>query len=260
MKPELRALGFVAFCTLLAATSCTKKDPAKPVATTEPAPSASAAPKASAAFDDDLAEAGVAIGAWTDPPVVAQLAEDCGFDPMKVPEQRREEVFGSPYVPTSLMCGGDVDQSCVYDPCFEGVESDCKSSCKKTCSSCDAKCTNDCFACKAQCQDDACRRACAPTCAACKQGCLTTEDSCRTGQCADAYRKCRVKLSHDWKANGCAATCATYTPCRDACFERSEATPGFDSHACTEKCKAKLKSPCDLDLCGGKWSMSGGVE
>ena len=256
----MRSRKIVVFCILLlAAGSCCKKSPPSQATVAD-----TAAARTSTAAETSTWDAATPISAWTDPPIVERLESDCAFDPGKLSEAQREEMFDTKWGFRALECGGDgFDQSCVYDPCFEGDGRTCKADCTKACGTCADACTGSCMACKANCQDDVCRKACATSCATCKQGCLTGEDTCRSGKCTAAYEACRDKLAKDWKANGCAATCTTFIPCRDACYETMEATggtatQGFDLSACLTKCKAVAKPACDVGLCGGKYGM--GIE
>ena len=227
-----------------------------------PEPPVDAAPAPLTTASADFNDASVAtVSAWTDAPIVDKLRADCGFDPRKMSDAQKEELFGNLYGANQLTCSGNaMDQSCVYDPCFEGDLHDCRSTCLSTCDSCDANCTGSCFACKANCKDDACRNACAPTCAQCKQTCITEQDRCRSGKCGQVYGDCRKRLSASWKAQNCSAVCTQYEPCRESCFDRldTDKSGNFDHKACIEKCKAPLKTSCDLGLCGGKSGM--GIE
>ncbi len=247
----LPARSFAVFCILFCA-NCSRKS----------AISGAAAIVVDAGSIDSNAEldsgSPSSVSAWTDPPMIAALREDCAFDPLRLSKDRQTEIFGNGWSANALMCRGATDdQSCVYDPCFEGAESTCKSDCSKECDSCDDACVSSCFACKANCTDDVCRNACAPTCAQCKQSCLTKEDRCRTGKCGQAYADCRKKLDRDWVSQGCAQKCIRYEPCRDACFEKLEhgASPDFDAKGCIESCKSSLNTSCNLGLCGGKFGM-----
>jgi hypothetical protein len=196
--------------------------------------------------------------AWTDPPLVDKLRDDCGFDPRKLNDAQKEELFGNRYGATELTClGNGFDQSCVYDPCFETAGRTCTEGCLKDCGTCDDKCVSSCFACKANCGDDECRNACAPTCAECKQSCITSQDRCRSGKCGQAYMDCRRKLSSDWKSQNCTAICAQFTPCKNVCYDKmlADKSGDFDNNACLNRCKAPLKTSCDLGLCAGKYGM-----
>ncbi|MGH7283285.1 MAG: hypothetical protein ACRELY_17300, partial [Polyangiaceae bacterium] len=178
-------------------TSCrTKGTPPQGSATAD---SATSSATTSVAITDSEWDAATPIGAWTDPPIIAKLETDCAFDPAKLSEAQQKEMFGTGWGFRSLECGGDgFDQSCVYDPCFEGDGRTCKIECTKTCGTCADACTGTCMACKANCQDDVCRKACAPDCAKCKQDCLTSEDKCQSGKCTTVYEACRDKLVKDW--------------------------------------------------------------
>ncbi|MEO7111311.1 MAG: hypothetical protein ABI183_12805 [Polyangiaceae bacterium] len=198
------------------------------------------------------------MSAWTDAPIVDRLRENCAFDPRKLSDAQKEELFGNRFGATELTClGSGFDQSCVYDPCFETDERTCKAGCLNDCTSCDDTCVSSCFACKANCGDDACRNACAPTCASCKQTCVANQDGCRSGKCGQAYADCRKKLGSDWKTQNCEAVCAQYTPCKNACYDKmmADKSGSFDGPACDGKCKAPLKTSCDLALCPGRYSM-----
>ncbi len=226
----------------------TPNDAAPFIAT--PIPSASA---------DASMQAAAKVSAWTDQAIVDELHVDCGFDPAKISDAERTELFGNDFAPYQLTCAGNAfDQSCVYDPCFLGDLNDCHKDCLNVCASCTETCTSSCFACKANCQDDDCRNACAPTCAQCKQTCLTRQDDCHSGKCEKVYDTCREQLLKTWKSQNCAGVCAQFSPCRDACGARSEGdkSGSFDFNACVAKCKSPIKTTCDLNLCRGKYSMA----
>lgn len=247
----LRAFPLLAFCILFCA-NCSRKSPIS----NERTPT-DAAPPALVTVDSSDAQAAM-VSAWTDAPIVEKLREDCGFDPRKLSNAQKEELFGNTYAPNQLTCLGEgFDQSCAYDPCFETAERTCKSGCLKDCDTCDDACVTGCFACKANCSDDVCRAACAPTCAECKQSCVTKQDDCRSGKCGQAYADCRKKLSSDWKTQNCEAVCARYAPCKNACYDKmmADKTDSFDNHACLSKCEIPLKTSCDLGLCAGRYSM-----
>jgi hypothetical protein len=216
----------------------------------------------SASTPDSAANVGDAsvapVSAWTDAPLVEKLRDDCGFDPRKLSDAQKEELFGNRYGATELTClGSGFDQSCAYDPCFENDERTCKASCMSDCTSCDDKCVSSCFACKANCTDDICRNACAPMCASCKQSCVTSQDRCRSGKCGQAYADCRKRLSSEWKTHNCEAVCTQYTPCKNACYDKmmADKSGDFDNRACLAKCEIPLKTSCDLALCPGRYSM-----
>ena len=254
---ELRLRYSLVFCMLFCA-NCSRKSPISQE--TSPVVDAGVAPPSSASLD--ASDASVSpVSAWTDAPIVDRLRENCGFDPRKLSDAQKEELFGNLYGATELTCiGTGFDQSCVYDPCFETDERTCKTGCLKDCTTCDDACVSSCFACKANCGDDECRNACAPTCAECKQSCVASQDRCRSGKCGQAYADCRKKLSSDWKTQHCEAVCAHYSPCRTGCFEQQDRSKNdnYDLSGCLSKCAPATPTTCDLGLCSGKYSM--GIE
>lgn len=177
------------------------------------------------------------IVAYTDARVVAELAATCRWSP---PPDDGD--------PGPLSCAAEMEQSCVYDPCFEETESQCKGACRSTCETCDARCGAACAPCAATCKDEPCRVACARETAACRQGCLETKDRCASAGCQAAYEACNRKLLTDWKAGGCDAACGTYRACTEGCLGRED-----DPTACFARCKARVGRRCPgrlLEMCG----------
>jgi hypothetical protein len=160
---------------VIACTRAEKTPPAEtPIARPDPAaiPDAAVdAPGATSAQARDVnAWASDWPKAWTDPRVVAKLAEDCSFTPVRP----RAADDSSGYIPPDLFaCSLGYSQSCNPDPCYTPSTA-CEKSCEGTCGSCGGSCVTSCTTCKSACTDDACKKACATTCAECKQTCTRT--------------------------------------------------------------------------------------
>jgi len=191
-----------------------------------PPPSAHATPGVPVPAWDDRWPAG-----WTDPRVVARLADRCDFVPLP-PEK-------DPGLPGTdgdvFACTLTFEQACITDDCYEetGI---CRHDCESRCTSCSAACTTACEPCEAACTDAACKRACATKTAACKQSCTRTMDRCDTAGCGKASKDCEVAIEHAWKANHCAERCAVYGPCFAACQPSSTHTDEAATRACVARC------------------------
>jgi hypothetical protein len=242
---------------MLFSGSCTRKESA--LHDVAPAPQPSAAASASADFVDAESDQPAKVSAWTDPPIVEKLQTDCAFDPRKMTDAERKELFENVYGADELMCFANAfDQSCAYDPCHEKDLYDCRRGCLNACDACSDTCMSSCFSCKANCLDGVCRHACAPTCAQCKQTCLTNADQCRSGKCEQVFDDCHKRLDASWKAQNCASLCRLqYSPCTDACVTKraNDKSRTFDNNACIAACKHPLNTNCDLGLCDRRDSM-----
>lgn len=169
------------------------------------------------------------ISAWTDGPVVAELAKSCRYEPKDPPHE-----------PGPLSCAYALyEQSCAVDPCHDDDQQKCKPKCEKGCNTCGATCADGCEACKKGCADDACRLACATTCAKCRQECLATKDQCSSGGCAEAYKTCTKEAQAEWKRAGCAPACKKHLRCAEGCG---------DDQACLGKCYGALLKVCPQRL------------
>ena len=252
---------------LLLIVACTRADKVPPAeaaeATRAPAVVAPAAPR------DAARESGASPArdletwladwpkAWTDPRVVAVLAEDCSFVPVTPQPDRGEQMHPASSRPADLFaCNLGYEQSCNPHPC-NGPQSSCESGCTGTCQTCGQTCADACSSCKATCRDGACRKACATKCAECRQTCTRTMDRCVTGACNRQHVACTARLRAVWNRNGCKARCAAFVACGDSCATAKDpeacaagcaarVAPG--QKACRAKCEA-LGDPAAVDAC-----------
>jgi hypothetical protein len=172
------------------------------------------------------------LAAWTDPSAVDALARDCHVSLDRPSEED----------PGPLACKLPYDQSCAYDPCYDG-EQVCRGSCGKTCDACDAACSKGCDACKKPCTDDACRRDCANRAGACKQDCRTSLDRCATGGCAKNAQACSTKVADQWRTRHC--SCKKIRECGE-CMQDSMNDP--KNAPCFARCRARFPG-CDIFYC-----------
>lgn len=246
MRRILIAAPFVPL-VFAACTRAEKAPPAEaPAARPEPAVSALEAPDAGLAAATVKPAPARDLGAWasdwpkswTDPRVVAVLADDCSF----VPVRPRSGDQGPGEIPADIFtCSLGYSQSCTMDPCII-PSSACETKCTGTCDDCGGACVKSCAACKGACTDETCKRACATTCGECKQTCTRTMDRCVTGECAKVHEACNGRLRAMWSRSGCTARCAAHAKCNEkcgdaeACRERCDenVAPGFK--ACNAKC------------------------
>lgn len=168
---------------------------------------------------------------WTDPRVLAALAEDCGFVPVRprITDDQNGEI-----PPDVFACSLGYSQSCTIDPCIV-PSSTCEHGCEGACDTCGTSCVASCRTCKDGCGDGTdCKRACATKCADCKQTCTRTMDRCVTGDCSKVHAQCNARLRAVWAGSNCKARCAVFGKCQAAC------TGSNDEGACNERCEAKL--------------------
>ena len=224
--------------SLFGLNGCSHDDPPiKQPTSSIAAPPASAKSSATAAGSASSAAPSGPILAWTDPAAIEGLTKSCSFAPPPAPDSDS---------PDALSCALPMEQSCVYDPCFNKTQ-DCQGKCVDTCTSCGTACASSCDGCKSKCTDDACRRACATTCGSCRQDCLGARDKCSTAGCAavggDA---CYAAEKKAWKANGCTGICAKYNACAEKCTHNADDST-WD--ACRTKCGTSLGKKCDFSYC-----------
>ncbi len=184
---------------------------------------------ASPRLDDDAGGA----TSWTDPSLVARLAEDCRWAPAWLDQSLGEGQSRHP-----LSCTLEIVQSCFPDLCFEEDEDTCKPRCVTACGACNAGCATSCETCKSTCTDARCKQTCAERCGACRDDCLRAEDRCRTGTCGAAVAACNKKLKADWKKSTCAKVCPRVRECGHNCWGEKDPEP------CVERCKARLMTGC----------------
>jgi hypothetical protein len=183
---------------------------------------------------------------WTDPRVVAALAEDCHFAP-QAPIVDGRPAFGDTgfgRAPDLFQCEVGYEQACVVDVCLEDRDS-CQTGCAGRCTDCGGQCATSCESCKSRCTDASCRQACAATCAQCRQDCTRTFDRCATGECAKVHKECSARIVSLYRKSGCAARCASRRACVERCGKAKDeaacnvacderAAPGYA--ACSEAC------------------------
>lgn len=169
---------------------------------------------------------------WSDPRLVALLAQDCDASYPVPPDpgedstdQQARDLFEAWTDPIS--CSADfVSQSCTFDPCFEGEHDPCKSRCAGGCDDCQVRCRASCTTCRTSCADDACRLRCATQCAGCLDGCVADRDRCGSG-CSREYAACTQRTAAAF-ARTCRAPCQT---CARACPD--------EEMACVTRCLAR---------------------
>jgi hypothetical protein len=188
--------------------------------------------------------------------VIAELEKSCAFDPDRLSSEQATQWLGRAELGRSapLSCHTPIEQSCVYDPCWNSEQDTCRPRCAKRCTSCGQECASGCEQCKAACQDTACRHACAERCASCRQDCLRSRDRCTTGTCSSEYRQCRRKQKADWLRNDCKAVCQQYLACQRPCIRKHE-RKGDSYEACTKPCEPKELRGCKMIFCGGNFGM-----
>jgi hypothetical protein len=203
-----------------------------------PAPPPTPPPAATGKNASPTAVRGNRPKGWTDPRVVAALAQHCDYAPPPR-ELGEDEAFAPEDV---FACTLDFQQACMPNECDDESHA-CRHACEGVCGSCGAACTKTCGTCEAACKDDACRQACAATTASCKDTCTRTMDRCATGSCASSLSRCVEMRGARVKKNRCDAQCKTFNACDDACNDDrcnarcSEAlSPGYK--ACTDRCTA----------------------
>lgn len=238
MRRLLIAVPFVLL--VLVACTRTEKTPAAdpPGARRDPvlAPDAATAATAKAAPERDLSGwVSDWPKSWTDPRVVAALAEDCKFVPKRPMKEGGLAEMGGDRAADIFQCTLGYEQSCTIDPCII-PSSACESKCTATCGDCGGACATSCTACKGTCNDDTCKKTCATKCGECKQTCTRTMDRCATGDCAKIHAACNGRLRAMWSHGGCVPRCAGHSKCTAAC-----ANDGSDAAMlCTERCDDRV--------------------
>jgi hypothetical protein len=185
---------------------------------------------------------------WSDPRVVAQLVEDCRFDPDALPEDQKEKWQGlpdtdGPQIP-GMTCDYTLSQSCDGDVCYEGPNgaTACNQKCTDGCRACGKTCAVQCHQCKSKCVDHACRVACAQGCATCHETCTRTRDRCSTGACKKNYDACWATLAATWRNNNCDKPCAKLATCVERCLKG-----GTEQEPCEKRCLPKDTGACELE-------------
>lgn len=200
---------------------------------------------------------------WTDPRVIARLADDCRADVTTV-----EAKDGIPTQPNQVMtCDGWMfEQACVSDPCLQEDERSCRTECSKTCGTCSSECATTCEACKTRCAtgDRACREACGASCGKCHGECLAARDRCSSGHCAQVYAECRKVLAAKWKKNRCDDVCTVFVRCADRCSnpppsKKPQKPQTEDDGSAYEACRQKCRTPAVV-TCGANEMLCGEMK
>ena len=249
----LAALGLTSFAVLAGTAACSgasEGDATHPVASADvPLPAASSAsPLASASSASSAAPVVSAsakpanpppkpVAAWTDPDTVAQLAQNCAWQPPRPSDAEMQEGRGNP-----MRCERIPPQSCSPDACMHTDET-CYPECSHSCDACSTKCVSGCESCKKACKDDTCRATCATSCAACHQSCLKDLDHCTTGQCSEVENKCVKAEVAEFNATQCKTVCPKVSDCLDKNKCDSPMSP------CADACVKKIMGP----TCPAKW-------
>jgi hypothetical protein len=227
------------------ATAPSVKAPA--VAAKAPAVAVKPASTPAKAAPDDAPKQAEPPQTWSDPRVVAQLVEDCRFDPDALTGDEKEKWQGlpdgdGPQIP-GMTCDYSLGQACDGDACYDGPDGaiKCNEGCTTGCRSCGKTCALQCHKCKSTCTDHACRVACAQGCAICHETCTRERDRCSTGACKQNYKACWAALAAIWRNNGCEKRCAKFAGCVEGCMKR-----GSEQEACDKRCMPKDANGCDL--------------
>ncbi len=184
---------------------------------------------------------------WSDPRMVALLAVDCDArhpSPPVRPEGEEPEDGVDPFEgwQDPLSCAGEHEQSCTFDPCFEGDSDPCKTECTRGCDQCQSRCRGSCGECRQGCQDDACRQRCATRCGGCLDECSATRDRCATGVCARRYAACVARSVAEWRRT-----------CRSACASCQRQCEDGEGHAeCLTRCLTRSRrcTETQRQICG----------
>jgi hypothetical protein len=190
-------------------------------------------------------EAPTLPASWTDPTVVAALAERCDFTPtLPLPPnagdlRRNRFLCAKGATPRAADAGPDL--------CWP-YRAACETRCKGQCESCGRGCVGACATCIQACSAGGsasdCRKACATTCAGCRETCTTKWESCDAADCTREHDACAGRLASLWEKNDCATRCRTYGVCTARCS-------GPDTGKCLAKCKSAVAPalPACLDKC-----------
>jgi hypothetical protein len=223
----------LAVVLLVLAAACTQAKQAPPLG-----PSGPGAPASASIQPDPPAPIEPVTGAWTDPEVLAQLAQDCHW----APAAKRSD--WSPFSCETLL-----EQTCNYDEC-DAQKDQCLPLCKATCDGCGDDCVKGCDACKSACKDEACRGTCAARCGTCRQTCLREKDHCASAECGPPFEACGQKLVADWEATPCRELVPKFKVCVDACADagkqKSEVNEEMERlRACQSGCETSvMKDEC----------------
>lgn len=195
-----------------------------------PAPDAAVAPSApDASAPDDVVAASAPERddrelAYTDDAVVARLVDD----PRYTLGDGTANEHG---------CQSDIDpQSCVPNPCHEGMGRTCRHGCRDACVGCERGCRETLSRCLADAREGDARRGCGRDAGACLEACLGHKDQCLTGVCAPRQEVCEREQERSFHEGPCHVACARCAPrcdgtdhvgaCYAACFRRN---PGCDA-------------------------------
>lgn len=194
---------------------------------TAPTPDVTAAAvRIDAAVDDGPERTLANSTAYSDEPVVNELAGDPQWT-FRRGDEDGEGVYG---------CSGDIrPQSCEPNPCHEGVGQRCRNGCEHSCQGLERTCRTTAATCLRPCVDEACRVACARVEARCLDDAIAAKDRCLTGVCGPRQAQCeeaQQRRFHDGPCRPACQRCAqrcegndNMGDCYRACFRR---TPGCD--------------------------------
>lgn len=178
---------------------------------------------------------------WTDPKVVAALAERCDYAPARPLPPNVGDISLNRFL---CRLGPTLStRDAGRDPCAPYADA-CEAKCAGACTSCDDVCVGACKACVQPCADGDCKKSCATSCAVCKEACTTTWEACTAGACSKEHDACTARLTASWAKNGCAKRCEAYGECAARCS-------GPDPGRCLAKCTAAVAPalPACLDKC-----------
>lgn len=245
-----RALG-VAMGSLgmLAIAACSKeRTPAGEKDSASATASSATASSATARWDEmvpEPPEAPTLPASWTDPKVVAALAESCEYRPTRPLPPNAGDLR-----PNRFLCvkGSTPRAADAGRDLCRPYESACEQRCNGRCESCDKGCVDVCRSCAQPCSDAGshsdCKKGCAATCAGCMESCTSKWESCNAADCSKEHDACAARLTTLWKKNDCATRCRTYSSCASQCS-------GADTGKCLAKCTAAVAPalPACLDRC-----------
>ncbi len=168
---------------------------------------------------------------FSSPASLAELARDPRWHPERAVSEPVEDPLACAFATSS--------QSCVSEPCHEGVGEPCRAQCARTCTRCDASCRPSCVACHRACTTDACRMDCARTCAGCLDGCRAAKDRCVSGPCTRRQEACFREFGR-----GFVSQCLPH--CRE-CYAQCEQRE--DTYPCINRCARARCSASQTGFC-----------
>jgi hypothetical protein len=186
---------------------------------------------ASDATPPEVDTAGDRPESFSSPTSLAALARDPRWHPERDAPEPVEDPLACAFATSS--------QSCVSEPCHEGVGEPCRAQCARTCTRCDASCRPSCVACHRACTTDACRMDCARTCAGCLDGCRAAKDRCVSGPCTRRQEACFREFGRSFVSQ-CLPRCRE---CYAQCEQRE------DMYPCINRCARARCSASQTGFC-----------